>query len=67
MNLQFVDRDNELEALNRLLDKKSAALVLLYGRRRVGKTRLVQEFLRGKRGLYFYVPNAKVFFEHNKL
>ncbi|MGQ9719429.1 MAG: ATP-binding protein [Nitrososphaerales archaeon] len=59
MNLQFVDRDGELEALNRLLDKKSAALVLLYGRRRVGKTRLVQEFLRGKRGLYFYVPNAE--------
>ncbi len=59
MILQFVDRDSELEALNRLLDKKSAALVLLYGRRRVGKTRLVQEFLRGKRGLYFYVPNAE--------
>lgn len=36
-----------------------AALVLLYGRRRVGKTRLVQEFMKGKRGLYFYVPNAE--------
>ena len=58
MIVQFVDRGGELEELNRLLGRKSAALVLLYGRRRVGKTRLVQEFLRGKRGLYLYVPNA---------
>ena len=59
MILQFVDRESELETLNNLLNKKSAALVLLYGRRRVGKTRLVQEFLKDKRGLYFYVPNAE--------
>jgi len=25
----------------------------------VGKTRLVQEFMGGKQGLYFYVPNAE--------
>ena len=45
--------------LNGLLIKKKAALVLLYGRRRVGKTRLVQEFMKDKHGLYFYVPNAE--------
>ena len=55
MILQFVDRRDELQALNRLLNEKGAALVLLYGRRRVGKTRLVQEFMRGKPGLYFPV------------
>lgn len=59
MTLQFVNRFDELEALSRLLGKKKAALVLLYGRRRVGKTRLVQEFTKDKRGLYFYVPNAE--------
>jgi AAA+ ATPase superfamily predicted ATPase len=59
MILQFVDRRGEVETLNRFLSRKSAALVLLYGRRRVGKTRLVQEFMKGKRGLYFYVPNAE--------
>ena len=59
MILKFVDRGSELETLNSLFSKKSAALVLLYGRRRVGKTRLVQEFLRDKRSLYFYVPNAE--------
>lgn len=59
MILQFVNRHDELEALNRLLGEKRAALVLLYGRRRVGKTRLVQEFMKDKQGLYFYVPNAE--------
>lgn len=59
MTLQFIDRHSELEALNRLLEEKRTALVLLYGRRRVGKTRLVQEFMKDKRDLYFYVPNAE--------
>ena len=59
MILQFVDRQDELQALNGLLTKKRADLVLLYGRRRVGKTRLIQEFMKDKHGLYFYVPNAE--------
>jgi uncharacterized protein len=59
MILKFVNRKAELEALNSLRNKKKAALVLLYGRRRVGKTRLVQEFLKNKPSLYFYVPNAE--------
>lgn len=48
-----------MQALNGLLTKKRAGLALLYGRRRVGKTRLIQEFMKDKRGLYFYVPNAE--------
>lgn len=59
MNLQFIDRENEIKALDSLLRKKTASLVLLYGRRRVGKTRLVQEFMRGRNGLYFYTPNGE--------
>ena len=38
MILELVDREDELRTFNGLLDKKGAALVLLYGRRRVGKT-----------------------------
>ncbi|MBS7637964.1 ATP-binding protein [Candidatus Bathyarchaeota archaeon] len=59
MILQFVDRRDEMQTLERLLARGKAALVLLYGRRRVGKTRLIQEFLRDKRGLYLYVPNSE--------
>ncbi|MBS7654603.1 ATP-binding protein [Candidatus Bathyarchaeota archaeon] len=59
MILQFVNRHDEMQALKQLLARGKAAIVLLYGRRRVGKTRLIQEFMKDKRGLYFYVPNAE--------
>jgi uncharacterized protein len=59
MTLKFIDRKTELETLTSLVDMKQAALVLLYGRRRVGKTRLIREFLKDKSSLYFYVPNAE--------
>jgi len=58
MIVHFVDREHELATLSTLLSRRKPALILLYGRRRVGKTRLIQEFLKDKKGLYFYVPNA---------
>jgi AAA+ ATPase superfamily predicted ATPase len=38
----FVDREQELAFLNSLLKQTPAQLVLLYGRRRVGKTVLAR-------------------------
>ena len=49
----FVGRKDELERLNSLLGKKSASLVVVKGRRRTGKSRLVEEFAKGKRFLVF--------------
>jgi len=49
---RFVDRKRELEALEGLYREK-AKLVVVYGRRRVGKTALLRKFLEGKRGIYF--------------
>lgn len=43
----FIDRQNELSFLNRLLTRKQpgpAQLALLYGRRRVGKTELLKQW-----------------------
>jgi uncharacterized protein len=40
---QFVGRKEELKTLGSLLKKKSASLVVIKGRRRVGKSRLVEE------------------------
>lgn len=40
----FIGRAKELEALRRLKRKKSASLVCLLGRRRIGKSALIQEF-----------------------
>ena len=59
VNLQFVDRDEELALLEGLHRRGKASLVILYGRRRVGKTRLIQEFQKKRGGLYLYTPNGE--------
>src|SRR5580704_2359453 len=41
---EFIGRKAEREQLQQLLDKKTSSLVVVYGRRRVGKSRLVEEF-----------------------
>ena len=41
----FVGRTKELNILSRLLDSPIAELMILYGRRRIGKTRLMTTFL----------------------
>ncbi len=48
----FIDREEELKTLEREWKKKNA-FVIVYGRRRVGKTRLVDEFLRDKEGIFY--------------
>lgn len=49
----FVDRKNEIDLLNKIYEKEKAELILLYGRRRVGKTRLLKEFIKDKNSYYF--------------
>lgn len=43
----FTGRKRELQDLKALLTKKSASLVVIRGRRRIGKSRLVDEFANG--------------------
>jgi AAA+ ATPase superfamily predicted ATPase len=49
----FIGRKEELKQLNLLLDKRSASLVVVRGRRRVGKSRLIEEFAKKHRFLRF--------------
>ncbi len=49
----FIDRKIELAALESEYKKRGSSLMIIYGRRRVGKTTLIREFLKGKPGLYF--------------
>lgn len=49
----FVNRKNELEILEREYSKPESSLVVLYGRRRVGKTFLCIKFMEDKDALYF--------------
>jgi AAA+ ATPase superfamily predicted ATPase len=45
MSMLFIDRQRELQALDRFYSSPGAGLFILYGRRRVGKTRLLTYFL----------------------
>ncbi len=55
--LKFIDREREMEILAREWESRPS-FVVLYGRRRVGKTRLLREFSKGKRTFFFTFPEA---------
>ena len=44
----MIGRKQEVKELNRLYNRNKAELVAIYGRRRVGKTYLVDETFEGK-------------------
>ncbi len=48
----FLDRERELESLDRAFESPEASLYVLYGRRRLGKTTLLRRFAAGKPGVY---------------
>lgn len=50
---KFVDREDELQSLEREYAREGASFVVVYGRRRVGKTELISRFIRDKRALYY--------------
>ena len=50
---RFINREHELAALNQQYAAPGASLVIIYGRRRVGKTTLIKEFIKERHALYF--------------
>lgn len=51
MKSKFIGRKDELKLLSSLFAKNTASLVVVYGRRRIGKSRLIEEF--GKQRKFF--------------
>jgi len=52
MFIQFVDRKDELRFLEENYQEKKAGFIVIYGRRRVGKTELLINFLKNHKGIY---------------
>jgi len=50
--MKFIGRRDELSALNREYTN-GHGFVVIYGRRRIGKTTLIKEFIKDKKALYF--------------
>lgn len=49
----FIGRARELASLNRLYYSGRFEFTVIYGRRRVGKTALINQFIRDKKAIYF--------------
>ena len=49
----FIGRDKELNALDKLYKSDKFEFVVIYGRRRVGKTALINQFIGDKKSIYF--------------
>lgn len=49
----FIGRENELNTLNKLYSSDKFEFVVIYGRRRVGKTALISEFTKDKDTIFF--------------
>lgn len=55
----FVGRERELAVLGEFAGSGKAELFVLYGRRRVGKTELLQQLCRGQRSVYFLAAQVR--------
>lgn len=49
---KFIGRESELLTLEHEFGRQSG-FVVIYGRRRVGKTTLIKEFIKNKEAMYF--------------
>ena len=53
MELPFLDRSEELTRLERLLEGKAGTLAVVYGRRRLGKSRLIHQATPSRRTVLY--------------
>ncbi|MDR1322698.1 MAG: ATP-binding protein [Gracilibacteraceae bacterium] len=49
----FIGRERELKTLSQHYNSGSFEFFCIYGRRRVGKTELIKEFIKGKKSVFF--------------
>lgn len=54
----FYCREEELNTMNRRYEKGRFECIVIYGRRRVGKTSLINEFCKNKKTIYFSALSA---------
>ena len=60
MITKFIDRENELNFLEKKYKEATAGFIVVYGRRRVGKTELIRQFFRNKLHIYFVASKTTI-------
>ena len=53
--MDFIDREDEQKRFRRFLDLREGALSCVYGRRRIGKSRLIEEVVSGRGDVVVFV------------
>ena len=64
--MRFVDREKEQERLRRQIGRKEPSLIVVYGRRRLGKSTLLRHVL-GERDIYFMADMTEEQLQRDKL
>ncbi len=63
-NNLFVNRKKELTFLNKKYQSPNSEFIILYGRRRIGKTALIKQFIKNKKAVYHLVSRET---EHDQI
>ena len=53
--MDFIDREEEQKRFRRFLNLREGALACVYGRRRIGKSRLIEEVVSGRKDVVVFV------------
>ena len=56
----FVNRLSELKTLNDEYNRNGSSFTIIYGRRRVGKTTLISEYIKNKPAVFYYATEAGI-------
>jgi AAA+ ATPase superfamily predicted ATPase len=51
--MKFIDREREIGSLSKFWKGSVSQLIVIYGKRRVGKTELIKQFIKDKPHIYF--------------
>ena len=49
----FIGRERELKSLQNVYDKDGFGMTVIYGRRRIGKSTLIAEFIRNRKSIFY--------------
>ena len=56
--MEFIGRERELSRLESIYSRPGVRTVVMYGRRKIGKSTLIKRFCEGKRALYIQSPRG---------
>jgi hypothetical protein len=65
--MKFINRKAELKALENKWQENKPQLFIVYGKRRVGKTELIKQFIKNKPAIYFLADRRTVFEQFKEL